>query len=80
MGEKVNERKRKSLRHALQLLSQSITLTEFVSDAEQDAIDNCPENLQGSERFEIMESTVENLNDAIEKIEEAKSYIEASMK
>lgn len=43
-------------------------------------MDNCPENLQGSERYEKMEDAVDNLNDALEKLEEAKEYIEAAIR
>lgn len=43
-------------------------------------LDNCPENLQGSERFERMEDAVDNLNDALEKLEEAKEHIEAAIR
>nr|DAX24620.1 MAG TPA: hypothetical protein [Caudoviricetes sp.] len=79
MGETVNETKRKSLRDALSLISRAIIITESVCDKEQDAMDNLPENLQCTERFEAMENAVDNLNDAVEKMEEAKSQIEAAM-
>lgn len=75
----MNETKRKSLREALSLISRAI-ITEGVCDKEQDALDNCPENLQSTDRFEAMESAVENLNDAVEKLEEAKSNIEAAIR
>lgn len=42
-------------------------------------MDNLPDNLQCTERFEAMENAVDNLNDAVEKMEEAKSQIEAAM-
>ena len=79
MGETVNETKRKSLRDALSLISRAIIITESVCDKEQDAMDNLPENLQCTERFGAMENAVDNLNDAVEKMEEAKSQIEAAM-
>lgn len=79
MGETVNETKRKSLRDALSLISRAIIITESVCNKEQDAMDNLPENLQCTERFEAMENAVDNLNDAVEKMEEAKSQIEAAM-
>ena len=53
---------------------------EGVCDKEQDAMDNCPENLQSTDRFEAMENAVENLNDAVEKLEDAKSNIEAAIR
>lgn len=75
----MNETKRKSLRDALSLISRAIIITESVCDKEQDAMDNLPENLQCTERFGAMENAVDNLNDAVEKMEEAKSQIEAAM-
>ena len=75
----MNETKRRSLREALSLISRAIIITENVCDKEQDAMDNCPENLQNTDRFEAMENAVENLNDAVEKLEEAKGQIEAAM-
>lgn len=79
MGEKVNERKRKSLREAIQFLNRAIFIVDGVCDQEQDAIDNLPEGLQASERCEAMELAVDSLNDATEKIEEAKEYIESAI-
>ena len=44
----MNESKRKSLREALGLIGRAITITENVCDKEEDALDSCPENLQGT--------------------------------
>lgn len=38
---------------------------------EEDALDNMPENLQGSERYEKIEAAVDLLNDASECIDSA---------
>lgn len=62
------------------MLSNATTVVEAVCDKEQDCMDNCPENLQGSERYERMEDAVDNLNDALERLEEAKEYIEAAIR
>ena len=43
-------------------------------------MDNYPENLQGTDRFEQMEDAVDNLNDALEKIDEVKGHIEMAIK
>lgn len=40
-------------------------------DGEEDALDNMPENLQGSERYEKIEAAVDLLNDASECIDAA---------
>ena len=76
----MNESKRRSLREATQFLSRAITLVDGVCDREEDAMDNCPENLQESDRFANMETAVDNMREAIEKMDEAKDCIEAAMK
>lgn len=74
----MNDKQRDRLREASQMLSSAITIADSVCDSEQDRIDNYPENLQGSERFENMEDAAEKLYDAIGKLEEAKSLIESA--
>lgn len=43
---------------------------ESVRDEEQECMDNIPENLQGSERYETAEQAVDNLDSAVSSIEE----------
>lgn len=43
---------------------------ESVRDEEQEYMDNMPENLQGSERYETAEQAVDNLDNAASSIEE----------
>lgn len=71
----MNKKGRGRLHDALKLLSNASSIAESVCDDEQDSIDNYPENLQCTEKFERMESAVDGLNDALEKIDEAKEYI-----
>ncbi len=47
-----------------------------IKDEEQECMDNMPENLWGSERYEKAEEAVSNLEDAINYLEEAVSSIE----
>lgn len=76
----MNNTRRNSLKEAIQLLSRAWTVVDTVCDKEQDCVDNYPENLQGTEKFENMEDAVESMNDALEKIEDAKSCIQAAIK
>lgn len=62
------------------MLTSAATIVDSVCDKEQDCMDNYPENLQGTERFERMEDAVDSLNDALEKIDDAKSSIESAIK
>lgn len=45
-------------------------ILEEVRDEEQDAMDNMPENLQESDRYLMMEETVDVLEEAIEDVDE----------
>lgn len=72
-------RRRNRLRDALKMLVSVITIVESVSDKEQDCMENVPENLQGTERFENMENAVDRLNQALEELDNAKEHIEAAI-
>ena len=76
----MNEKRRGRLRDALKMLSNAAVMVEMVCDGEQDSLDNYPENLQNTERFEHMETAVDSLNDALEKIDDAKEHIQSSIK
>ena len=76
----VNEKRRERLRDALRHLTNAASIVDTVCDKEQDCLDNYPENLQGTDRFEQMEDAVDNLNDALEKIDEVKGHIEMAIK
>jgi hypothetical protein len=61
------------------MLSNAASVVEMVCDKEQDCVDNYPENLQSTERFEKMEDALDSLNDALEKIDDAKSHIQSAI-
>lgn len=68
------------MKRASALLGTASGLVSTALEQEEDALDNMPENLQGSERYEKIEAAVDLLNDAsecidsaIEKINEASS-------
>lgn len=63
----MDDRRRGQLRDALNMLSNAASVVERVCDKEQDCVDNYPENLQSTERFEKMEDALDSLNDALEK-------------
>ena len=46
----MNKRRRSSIKIAASYLDMAIDLIRDAKDEEQDALDNMPENLQGSER------------------------------
>lgn len=55
---------------AKEKLEELQTSIESVRDEEQEYMDNMPENLQCSERYETAEQAVENLDNAASSIEE----------
>lgn len=74
----MNAKRRKRIQDTLNILSEQLELLEELKAEEQEYVDNIPENLQGSERYEAAEEAAYNLeeaydlvNDAIEKLEEA---------
>lgn len=72
----MNDERRKKLRDAIKMLDSAACIVESVCDAEEDCMYNTPENLQGTERYEMMENGVDALNEAVEKIGEAKEQIQ----
>lgn len=75
----MNTKKRATLRSSIDLLKRASSLVDRVCDAETDAVNNCPENLQESERYQKMESAVEHLDEAMEHISSAIECIEAAI-
>lgn len=76
----MDDKRRGRLRDALKMLASAANIVDSVCDKEQDCLDNYPENLQGTERYERMEDAVDNLNDALEKIDDAKSFVELAIR
>ena len=72
----MNNIRRKNLKKAMSYLDMAFHLVEDARDEEQDCLDNMPENLEYSERYEKMENAVDKLDDAISIIEEAKDALE----
>lgn len=75
----MNNGRRERLRGAVAKLSDVYSIVDAVCDKEQDCMDNMPENLQGTERFERMEDAVDHLSEALEKLDEAKDYIQTAI-
>lgn len=74
----MNNKRRDLLKLAVGLLKQASGHVDRALEAEQDCLDNMPENLQFSEKYEKMEAAIENLEAAIESIDSAMESIEAA--
>lgn len=75
----MNKERRQLLGEATDFLNRSLNLIEKVRDQEADVMDNCPENLQGGDRYLKMEEAVDALDDAVSSLEEAKGSLETAM-
>ena len=67
----MNDKRRSGLKSAIDLLIRASEIVSSVKDDEEDALDNMPENLQASDRYEKMEDAVAALEEAEESIESA---------
>lgn len=59
------------VKEAETMLSSAAAIIERARDQEEDCIDNIPESLQDTERYEQMENAASNLSEALEHIESA---------
>lgn len=72
----MNNKRRKSLRIAMDGLGYAKDLLTEIVEAEEEAYFNMPEGLQESERGQQMESNIDTLNELIETIETALDEME----
>ena len=73
----MNCSRRKSLREAVCLIEKAVSIIESVSESEQDALDNIPENFQSGDRAGRMEEVVELMDSSAESLESVKSDLES---
>lgn len=71
----MNKKRRELLKSARPFLTQAASIIERAAEQESDCMDNMPENLQDTDRYEKMEKAVENLEAALEHIENAQDCI-----
>ena len=72
----MNKQRRKELNDIIETLNNVIADIEALRDEEQDYYDNMPENLQGSEKGEMAERAISEMDDAISSIEDAIGSLE----
>lgn len=61
------------------IISSILEDIEAIKDEEQESLDNMPENLQGSERYEISEAAVDSLDEAYSALEELNDNIQDAL-
>lgn len=67
---RMNNNRRKEIKKIIEQLKELQSRIEDVRDDEQDSLDNIPESLQESERYETSEAALENLDVSVDTIEE----------
>lgn len=75
----MNAKRRNVLNYALNLLSKASDAVSGAMDEEQDCLDNMPENLQSSDRYERMENAIDSLYEAMSGIDEVRDYIVSAL-
>ena len=72
----MNESRRRVLRGVITDLNRTIHTIEGIQDEERISMENIPENLQGSENYDMMEEAIDALDDAIGSIQSATESID----
>jgi hypothetical protein len=67
----MNKQRRSELQIARDMINGAYRIIRKVLDAEQDAFDNTPENLQNSERYSQAEISIDSLEDLMSILDEA---------
>lgn len=75
----MNKARRKSLQTAVAYIDKAIDIVRDVKYEEQWSLDNIPENLQNSTKYEAMEDAIDNLEDVIDSLKEAYHSAEKAM-
>lgn len=74
----MNKVRRKALDEVISKIEEAKELLENLQAEEEEYRDNMPENLQGSERYEAADATVDNMSSAVDALDEAISSIESA--
>lgn len=71
----MNNKRRKEISKISSILEDVKFRLSVVVDEEQEAFDNMPESLQGSERGCESEEALDSMNDALDSIDSAIEYL-----
>ena len=75
----MNKIRRKNLQAIIDQLEELKSSLEDLQAEEEEYRDNMPENLQGSERYELADAACDSLYDAVSSLEESISSIESAI-
>ena len=72
----MNKARREMIRKVIEALDDARVMLDEIREEEEDYMNNIPENLTGSERYEKAEESVYNMEDAVSTLEEMVSTLE----
>lgn len=75
----MNKLRRARLQEVADIISEMIGILDDIREDEENYVDNMPENLHGSQRYEKSEEAIDQISDAIDSLEEATESIEEAM-
>lgn len=71
----MNNKRRARLHNIINSIERISEQISFIADEELDSLENMPENLSDSERFERMEDNADKLNDAYVQLDSVAELI-----
>lgn len=75
----MNKQRRKMIADVVERLEAAKSDLEMIRDEEQEAFDNMPEGLQGSERGEAMEEGIYQIEEAMDGLDSALDSLQEVM-
>lgn len=72
----MNNTRRAMIRKAQQYVTDATNLIELAYEQEDEALNSVPENMSSSQKYINMEIYVENLENAVEIMQEAKDVVD----
>ena len=74
----MNKKRRLEIHEVINVLNDLVSRIGTIQDDEQEYLDNMPENLQSSEKYDAAEEAIDDLESSKVAIEEAVDYLEAA--
>ncbi|WP_271006324.1 hypothetical protein [Listeria seeligeri] len=74
----MNAQRRKAITKSIGVLKEQQEIIEALMEEEQEYLDNIPENLEGSSRYEKAEEAIQDLEGANDLLEDALDYLESA--
>ena len=74
----MNKFRRKQISEVLEALNTLRDTVEAIHNEENEAFENMPESLEGTDRYDMAEEAVSNLDDALSSLEDAIDSLESA--